>query len=306
MTAPSPASPATYGSRAHWDGVHALLEDRALLEDGGSVRPKAAGALLDHMAAVADRLAGADGVVMDLGAGQGALARALAQPAPAHPASTQPGRLVIASDIAAGPLAAIRAPGIAGLVADAARPALKPGVVDLITCLRGLWTLPDPAGVLTAMAGLLAPGGHILVQLWDRPARCRLIGTGAALLGKVLPDLTRPAGEAGPFDIDPDGLAALAAPAGLELVAIEDGAATAEIGDAAGYWREFDALAETAAAARLRAPAALQARLDAALPGVLDRVLPRGDDAAVWQAPIAWHLCTLAPRMAPETVTPTG
>ena len=109
---------------------------------------------------------------------------------------------MIASDIAAGPLAAIRAPGIAGLVADAARPALKPGVVDLITCLRGLWTLPDPAGVLTAMAGLLAPGGHILVQLWDRPARCRLIGTGAALLGKVLPDLTRPAGEAGPFDID--------------------------------------------------------------------------------------------------------
>ena len=288
MTSPSPASPAAYGSRAHWDGVHALLEDR------GSIRPKAAGALLDHMAAVADRLAGADGVVMDLGAGQGALARAL----------TQPGRLVIASDIAAGPLAAIRAPGIAGLVADAARPALKPGVVDLITCLRGLWTLPDPAGVLTATAGLLAPGGHILVQLWDRPARCRLIGTGAALLGKVLPGLTRPAGEAGPFDIDPDGLAALAAPAGLELVAIEDGAATAEIGDAAGYWREFDALAETAAAARLRAPAALQARLDAALPGVLDRVLPRSDGATGWQAPIAWHLCTLAPAGSRRQIIP--
>lgn len=299
MTAPSPASPATYGSRAHWDGVHALLEDRALLEDGGSVRPKAAGALLDHMAAVADRLAGADGVVMDVGAGQGALARALTQPA-----LRNPGRLVIASDIAAGPLAAIRAPGIAGLVADAARPALKPGVIDLITCLRGLWTLPDPAGVLTAVAGLLAPGGHILVQLWDRPARCRLIGTGAALLGKVLPDLTRPAGEAGPFDIDPDGLAALAAPAGLELVAIEDGAATAEIGDAVGYWREFDALAETAAAARLRAPAALQARLDAALPGVLDRVLPRGDDATGWQAPIAWHLCTLAPAGSWRQIIP--
>lgn len=281
-------APASYGSRAHWDGVHALLEDR------GGARPQAAGALLDHMAAVADRLAGAGGVVMDLGAGQGALARALARP----------GRLVIASDIAAGPLAVIRTPGVAGLAADAAYPALKPGTLDLVTCLRGLWTLPDPAGVLAAMTGLLAPGGHILVQLWDRPARCRLIGTGAALLGKVLPDLTRPAGEAGPFDIDPDGLAALAAPAGLELIATENGDITADIADAPGYWREFDALAETAAAARLRALAALQARLDAALPGVLDRVLPRSDGVTGWQASIAWHLCTLAPAGSRRQIIP--
>lgn len=271
-----------YGSRAHWDGVHALLEDR------GSPRPQAAGALLDHMAAVADRLAGRHGLVVDLGAGQGALARAL----------VRAGRLVVATDIASAPLAALRAPGIAGLAADAALPALKPGSVNLVTCLRCLWTMSDPAAVLAAMASLLAPEGRILVHLWDRPAHCRLIGTGAALLGKVLPDLTRPAGEAGPFDIDPDGLAGLAAPAGLELVAIEHGNAIAHISDAAGFWREFDALAETAAAARLRASAAMQARIDATLPGVLDRVLLRADGAGGWQAPIAWHLCTLAPASA--------
>ncbi|GGB26220.1 hypothetical protein GCM10011505_04330 [Tistrella bauzanensis] len=290
-----------YGTRDHWDEVHDAVADT----DHQSAI--AANAVVGHMVALVNATLNARtaatshgarrAVLLDVGAGHGVLARALAGP----------DRLVIASDIAAAPLAAAGRrhgdigdrPTPRGLAADVLHPALKPGSVDVATCLRGLWTLPDPAAALAAMAGLLKPDGRLLVQLWAEAARCRLIGTGAALLGKALPSLTRPAGVPSPFDITPAMLADMAAPAGLALDRVETGETAVRVTDAASYWREFDAVAETAAAARKQAPAALRARIDAALPGVLGRVLSRDPtlppDHDGWLAPIAWSLCVLAP-----------
>ena len=47
--------------------------------------------------------------------------------------------------------------------ADAARPPLAPGSVDVVLARHVLWALPDPVAVLETWVGLLAPGGVLLL-----------------------------------------------------------------------------------------------------------------------------------------------
>ena len=45
---------------------------------------------------------------------------------------------------------------------------LEPGSVSAITFFQVLEHLPDPVGALRKAAGLLAPGGRVLIETWDR------------------------------------------------------------------------------------------------------------------------------------------
>ena len=47
--------------------------------------------------------------------------------------------------------------------ADAAEPPLAPAAYDVVLCRHVLWAMPDPVAVLKTWAGLLVPGGRLLL-----------------------------------------------------------------------------------------------------------------------------------------------
>lgn len=102
------------------------------------------------------RVPAGPGLAIDLGAGTGRFACALAER----------GLTVIALDLSSGMLAATRrrSPTLAAVRADVAEPPLRPGSCRCVTALAVLHHLPDPAASLRNWAQLLAPGGILLVQ----------------------------------------------------------------------------------------------------------------------------------------------
>jgi SAM-dependent methyltransferase len=54
-------------------------------------------------------------------------------------------------------------PGSEFAVGDAADPQLDPGSYAVVLCRHVLWALPDPAAAVGRWAGLLAPGGRLIL-----------------------------------------------------------------------------------------------------------------------------------------------
>jgi|GEM_PF-168240 len=97
------------------------------------------------------------GDVLDLGCGTGSLALLAAES----------GHRVTALDrsprMAALARAKLSGTGARVLVADAARPPVPAGTFDVVLVRHVLWALPDPASVLREWAGLLRPGGRLVL-----------------------------------------------------------------------------------------------------------------------------------------------
>ncbi|HXV40076.1 MAG TPA: bifunctional 2-polyprenyl-6-hydroxyphenol methylase/3-demethylubiquinol 3-O-methyltransferase UbiG [Steroidobacteraceae bacterium] len=100
-------------------------------------------------------------------------------------------------------------------VAAEALAAAEPGKFDLVTCLEMLEHVPDPAGVLQAIARLVRPGGDVVCSTINRnPKAFALAIVGAEYLLRLLPRGTHQYSRL----IRPSELARWGRAAGLELV----------------------------------------------------------------------------------------
>jgi 2-polyprenyl-6-hydroxyphenyl methylase / 3-demethylubiquinone-9 3-methyltransferase len=90
----------------------------------------------------------------------------------------------------------------------------RPAAFDLVTCMEMLEHVPDPAATLAALAGLVKPGGDVIVSTLNRNPRAFAVAIlGAEYLARVLPRGTH---EYLKF-IRPSELARWGRDAGLEL-----------------------------------------------------------------------------------------
>jgi 2-polyprenyl-6-hydroxyphenyl methylase/3-demethylubiquinone-9 3-methyltransferase len=150
--------------------------------------------------------------VADVGCGGGLLAEAMARR----------GGRVVGLDLAAELLEVARLHALdSGVEVDyrlepAEQHALaSPGRYDVVTCMEMLEHVPDPASVVTALAALVRPGGHVFVSTLNRTPRAYLMAVvGAEYVLRLLPAGTHTYEKF----IRPSELAAWARAAGLVLV----------------------------------------------------------------------------------------
>lgn len=134
---------------AYWDGRARAGYDAQPGQDAAADRWRSV------LGPLVRELVGPSADVLDAGCGTGFCARLLAAD----------GHRVIGVDTSEGMLAVARerAPGLRFVVGDAG--ALDGfGPVDLVVTRNVLWTLPDPAAALRSWAGVLRPGGAVVVS----------------------------------------------------------------------------------------------------------------------------------------------
>ena len=126
--------------------------------------------------------------VLDVGCGAGLLSEALAGE----------GAEVVALDLAPELIKVAKLHGLeTGVSVDyRVQPvellaAQVPATFDAITCMEMLEHVPDPAGIITACATLLKPGGKLFVSTLNRtPAAFALAILGAEYIARLLPQGT--------------------------------------------------------------------------------------------------------------------
>ena len=137
--------------RDFWDAEAATFDDEP---DHGLADPVTRAAWRDLLRG---HLPAGPADVVDLGCGTGSLSLVLAED----------GHRVRALDFAPAMVDAARAK-LAGhdvpvTLGDAGDPPYEPGRCDVVLVRHVLWALPDPAAALTRWAGLLRPGGRLLL-----------------------------------------------------------------------------------------------------------------------------------------------
>jgi 2-polyprenyl-6-hydroxyphenyl methylase/3-demethylubiquinone-9 3-methyltransferase len=149
--------------------------------------------------------------VVDVGCGGGLLAEGMARR----------GARVLGIDLAPGALAIARLHAIESGVAVEYREVAveklaeaEPGTYDLVTCLEMLEHVPDPAAIVTALARLARPGGHVILSTINRNAKAFAFAiVGAEYVMRLLPMGTHRYARL----IRPSELSRWARAAGLEL-----------------------------------------------------------------------------------------
>lgn len=155
------------------------------------------------------------GVLADVGCGTGRLARAAA--AAGHrvlACDPSPSMAAAARRRLAGCPAQVHRAGLPGLAGFTDRGA--PVAADTVVCAFVLQHLPDPAAAMAALAALARPGAAVITVTWPTghlPHRHVVLD----LLDELGAD-PLPAAAASPLRPSPEGLAELAAGAGLEVV----------------------------------------------------------------------------------------
>jgi ubiquinone/menaquinone biosynthesis C-methylase UbiE len=96
--------------------------------------------------------------VADLGCGTGSLSELLAAEGYAVDGVDFSAEMVRRASAKAGSY-----PGTSFVVGDAAEPPLAAASYDVVLCRHVLWALPDPVAALRRWAGLLAPGGRLVL-----------------------------------------------------------------------------------------------------------------------------------------------
>jgi 2-polyprenyl-6-hydroxyphenyl methylase/3-demethylubiquinone-9 3-methyltransferase len=135
----------------------------------------------------------------DIGCGGGLVSEAMARR----------GAKVTAIDLAPGPLQVARLHALESGVAEE-----QPSGFDVVTCLEMLEHVPQPSGIVEALARLVRPGGHVFCSTINRgPKAFALAIVGAEYLLRLLPAGTH---EYARF-IRPSELCRYAREAGLEL-----------------------------------------------------------------------------------------
>jgi 2-polyprenyl-6-hydroxyphenyl methylase/3-demethylubiquinone-9 3-methyltransferase len=148
--------------------------------------------------------------VLDVGCGGGLLAEGMARR----------GAQVTGIDLAPGALEVARLHALeSGIAIDYREIAAEtlaraePGAYDLVTCLEMLEHVPDPPSIVSALAGLVRPGGDVVCSTINRNARSFALAiVGAEYLLRLLPMGTHQYARL----IRPSELARWARAAGLE------------------------------------------------------------------------------------------
>ncbi len=133
-----------------------------------------------------DRHAGLEGKrVVDVGCGGGILSEAMAAR----------GAEVVGIDAGKAPLTVARLHALeSGIELDyrqttaEALAGEEPESFDIVTCMEMLEHVPDPASVVTALARLVKPGGHVFLSTINRTPKAYLFAiVGAEYLLRMLP-----------------------------------------------------------------------------------------------------------------------
>ncbi|MFG1705795.1 class I SAM-dependent methyltransferase [Nonomuraea sp. M3C6] len=162
---------------AYWDTAAGTFDEEA---DHGLRDPEVRAAWAARLAAWVPR---GPLDVLDLGCGTGSLSLLLAER----------GHRVLGVDLAPRMVERARAKlsgtSAAVLVADAARPPVGERSFDVVLARHLLWTIPDPEAALARWAGLLRPGGRlVLVEgRWGTPAEASGDSPGAGGVSGDLP-----------------------------------------------------------------------------------------------------------------------
>lgn len=149
--------------------------------------------------------------VLDVGCGGGLLAEGM----------VRRGARVLGIDLAPEALAVARLHALESevtveyrQVAVEALAESAPAGFDLVTCLEMLEHVPDPAAIVTALARLVRPGGHVIISTINRNAKAFVLAiVGAEYVMRLLPMGTHRYARL----IRPSELSRWARAAGLEL-----------------------------------------------------------------------------------------
>ncbi len=182
---------------------------------------------------------------------------------------TQPGGLVLATDIAEGMLAegARRCgphPGLLFAAADAEHLCLADACIDVVLAGLALFMFPHPERALAEMHRVLVPGGRLVLSVWGERERVPLIACAQDCIARLLPPpkVARPS----VFRFGaPALLEAALRSAGFDEVALTPCRFSCRFADAEAYWQAFLDLAGGAAEALGRLPEATGAALRAAV-----------------------------------------
>ena len=263
-----------YLSAGHWDELY---------QSRTQTHSSAGKMVTDSVARTAERLLGHGAArrILDVAAGAGELVHTI----------SAPGRLIIAADIShvAMSCAKARQSGSTDyVVMDASRLALSKASLDMVTCVRSIWTFPDVSRCLSEFRRVLRPGAPLLVQIWGASHECRMITVGAALLSHYLEELRRPKDVRGPFDFTPESFRQLVAEAGFHSFQSVEYREHVAIDDVGHYWNEFANIAETAFLFFSRQPENLRERISKHLESIFEKL--HGENESLTLS-LTWHVC---------------
>lgn len=269
----------TYLSGGHWDEFY---------RSRNQTHSSAGKMVTASVARTADRLLERDAAnaarrILDVAAGAGELVHLI----------SAPGRLIVGADISHVAMSRAKArKSHSGpedyVVMDASKLSLFKASLDMVTCVRSIWTFPDVSRCLSEFRRVLRPGAPLLVQTWGAAHECRMITVGAAILSHYLKEARIPEGVRGPFDFTPKSFQQLVTEAGFHSFQSVEYRERVAVKDVAHYWDEFAHVAETAFLFFSRQPDRLRERISRNLEGIFEKL--RGENESLTLS-LTWHVC---------------
>ncbi|MEJ1339083.1 MAG: class I SAM-dependent methyltransferase [Candidatus Sedimenticola sp. (ex Thyasira tokunagai)] len=215
--------------------------------------------------------------ILDLGAGRGELANRLVSPR----------RSVLAVDISPKVLGQGSHRGFP-VAMDARSLALPDHSIDVVICLRTIWTFEKLDKCLAEISRILCRNGSFIAQLWTTPRECRLFSLGSSVLGLYNPDMLLPEGSIGPFQLSPKSLSEMTLSMQLRLCSVERHEIFIDVSGVTDYWDEFRGLAESADYRRLSLPPTIQKKVDETLEHFLNQAYSGAEE--YFRIPLTWVL----------------
>ena len=227
-----------YFSRQHWDRV---------AQARGAHSSDVGVALVDSLVTLVGEAKAQ--TVLDVGAGNGALAFALAT---AHSEARISGldysnaavRIAL-EELAPTYPAEVRS-RLSFLTGSASELPYGSGLFDAVTMLKTAWVLPDLALALAECRRVLRPGGRVFLQSWAPPEQCAALTLGSMVLGSTIDGFVLPPEAVSPFELTVERIAGELAEAGFTVEGQPRFSWELKVDSADQYWDRLRSIAGTA------------------------------------------------------------